>query len=499
MRHYSSNSFLRRSICAILIIFILLGQAAYASTAAKDESDLEYLQSVMDMIREQYKGDLTDSQLVEGAVGGMLNSLDDYTTYYTPKEADSFISSVTGVFGGIGISMEISDGYIFVSEVFHESPAENAGILQGDKIVAANGKSLIKATTDEAASIIRGEAGTVVKLGILRNGTSSVKYFNVTRKIIEVNPVTYEIRNGIGYIKLAMFNENANKFITKALNEIDRNKITKLVLDLRDNPGGEVSQAVAVAQKFVPKGLITKLDYKSAKYPDIEYNSYLDKPKYKLAVLVNGMSASASEIVSGAIQDTGVGKLVGTKTFGKAKFQGILSLLTPQAFLKYQQQYGINVVNGFDLEMFYGISPSKDEIAGYTKMTLGLYYTPKGRMIDGTGLTPDITAEDPKPVSDISINSIQKLTKTTKPGLNSQGTDVFNAEKLLKVIGYDIGNPDTTFDTKTVNALKAYQKKSGLSVSGILDYTTQNTLNAALLKLIAKYDKQYNAAVQVLN
>lgn len=498
MKPYTFKSYFRRSICAFLFVLLLPGQAVSASTAAEDERNLQYFQSIIDMIRDQYKGSVTDSQLVEGAVGGMLGSLDDYTTYYTLKEADAFMGSVTGVFGGIGISMEISGDYILVSKVFLASPAERAGILQGDKIVEANGKSLIKVAADEAASIIKGEAGTKVKLGILRNRSSSIKYIDVTREVIKINPVTYEIRNGIGYIKLEMFNENTDEFITKALAEMDRKKITKLILDLRDNPGGEVSQAVAVAQKFVPKGLITKLDYKSEKYTDVEYQSNLEKPKYKLAVLVNGMSASASEIVSGAIQDTGAGKLVGTKTFGKAKFQGLLPILTPEAFSKYEQQLGIKVVNGFDLQ-YYGVYPSNDEIAGYTKMTLGFYYTPKNRMIDGTGLTPDIKIEDPKPVSDIYINSIQKLTKTTKPGLNAQGIDVCNAEKLFKLMGYEIGTLDTTLDAKTVKAIKAYQKTLSLSISGVLDYKTQDALNAALVKLITKYDKQYSTALKLLN
>lgn len=498
MKPYTYKSLFGRSICAVLIVFLLIGQTAFASSAAEDERNLQYFQGIIDMIRDQYKGNATDNQLIEGAVRGMLDSLDDYTTYYTPKEADSFMGSVTGVFGGVGISMEVSGDYILVSKVFSASPAEKSGIIQGDKIVEADGKSLIKATADEAASIIKGVEGTKVKLGILRNGTSGVKYIEVTREIIRINPVTYEIRGSIGYIKLEMFNENTNEYITKALAEMDKNKITKLILDLRDNPGGEVSQAVAVAQKFVTKGLITKLDYKSEKYTDIEYNSYLEKPKYKLAVLVNGMSASASEIVSGAIQDTGAGKLVGTKTFGKAKFQGILPVLTPEAFSKYGQQLGISVVNGYDLQ-YYGINPTTDEIAGYTKMTLGYYYTPKGRMIDNTGLIPDIKVEDPKPVSEIYIGSIQKLTKTTKPGLNAQGIDVYNAEKLLKVLGYKIETLDTTLDAKTVKEIKAYQKISGLSISGVLDLKTQDALNASLLKLITKYDKQYNAAVQLLN
>lgn len=488
---------IKKYICICLAVFLLLSQPVFAATA--DETNLQYLQGIVDMIRDQYNGSFTDSQLVEGAVDGMLNSLDDYTTYYTPEEADSFMGTITGAFGGIGVTMEPSGNYVLVTEVFTGSPAEKAGILQGDKIIEADGKSLIRATTDKAASLIRGEVGTTVKLGLLRNNSNIIKYVDVTRAVIKVNPVTFEIINGIGCIKLEMFNENTDEFMTAALAEMDRNGITKLILDLRDNPGGQVGQAVAVAQKFVPKGLITRLDYKSEKYQDMEYRSYLEKPKYKLAVLVNGMSASASEIVSGAIQDTGAGKLIGTKTFGKAKFQGLLPILTPEAFLKYKKLYGVNITNGIDLQMYFGILPPEDEIMGYTKMTLGLYYTPKGRMIDGTGLLPDITAEDPKPVHSVYINDIHKLSNTTKPGLYSQGTDVYNAEMLLKALGYRIEEADNRLDEQTVKAVREYQKKEGLSITGVLDTKTQNALNSNLASLISAYDNQYNTAVQYLN
>lgn len=481
-----------------MILFLLLGQAAFAADAAADQNNQEYLQSVIDMIRDKYKGELTDDKLVQGAVKGMLGTLDPYTTYYNPKEADTFLGSITGVFGGIGVTLELSGDYVVVTKVFRASPAEKNGIIQGDKLVEADGKSLVKVTPDDAATLIKGSPGTKVKLGILRNGSNTIKYFEVVREIIRVNPVTYEIRNGIGYIKLEMFNENTDEYISQALAEMDKNKISKIVLDLRDNPGGEVGQAVLLAKNFVPNGLITKLDYKSENYADVEYNSDLGKAKYKLAVLVNGMSASASEIVSGAIQDTGAGKLVGTKTFGKAKFQGILPILTPEAFIKYSKQFGVKSVNGYDVEA-HGISLPKSEIAGYTKMTLGLYYTPKGRMIDGKGLIPDVPVADPKPVAEININSIQSLSKTTRTELNGQGNDVYNAEKILKVLGYNIGDLDTTLDAKTASALKGYQKAKKLTASGNLDFATQDALNAELLKLIVKYDVQYSAAVKTLN
>lgn len=496
MNVYLRKLRLGRIICSVLVIAVLLGQTAFAASD-QDSINLLYMEEIFELVRDQYEGGLSDSKLVDGAVRGIMNSLDDYTTYYTSEEKKVFVDSVSGIFGGIGISMEISGDYIVVSKVLAATPAEKAGILQGDKIVEADGVSLVGVTAEKAASVIKGDVGTVVKIGVLRNGNNKIRYFDIIREVIRVNPVTYEIRNDIGYIKLELFNENTEEYITKALEAMDENKITKIILDLRDNPGGEVAQATALAQKFVPKGIITKLDFHSARYDDLEYYSSLEKSKYKLAVLVNGMTASAAEIVAGAVQDTGAGKLVGTKTFGKAKFQSLIPILSRDAFIKYINQ-GILAVNGYDLQ-YHEIRPEEQDIAGYAKLTLGVYYTPKGRMIDGQGLVPDVAAEDTKPIFSININSIRKLTRTVEHGLNGQGIDVYNAEKLLKLMGYKITAIDNTLDSATVEELKSYQESSGLNANGILDKHTQAALNAELDRLIGKYDMQYAAAVNVLN
>lgn len=496
MKKYIRKFILTRIICTILIVFTILGQASLAATD-QDETDILYLRGILEMIRDQYKGDISDDELVYSAAKGMLESLDPYTVFYNNEETEEFVDTISGTFGGIGISMQISGDYIVIMQVFSDSPAEQAGLLQGDKIVEADGVSLVKEATDKAASLIKGEVGTKVKLGILRDGITVPKYFEVKREIINVNPVTYEIRGNIGYIRLDMFSSNSDEYVTDALSYMDRNNIKKIILDLRDNPGGEVSQAVEIARKFVPRGLITKLDYQSSRYRDISYYSDLDNPKYELAVLVNSNSASASEIVAGAIQDSGAGKLVGTKTFGKAKFQSLIPLLTLEAFEKYKTQ-GIFAVNGYDLQT-HGIYPASDEIAGYTKMSLGVYYTPNGRMIDGTGLEPDFAVDDPQPVSGIYINSIGRLTGEARIRLNGQGIDVFNSEMLLEIMGYKVQTPDNTLDIDTTAALREYQKDSGLPVTAILDKQTRTALNADLVKAILKYDMQYSTAVDLLN
>lgn len=486
-------------LISVIMLFAQPGFNIHVNAAENSDLDMDYLKGIMDMIKEKYRGQITDEQLIEGALKGMFNTMDPYTTYYTPEEANSFLSDMGGTYEGIGVMMEKINDYIVVAKVFQSSPAEKAGIIQGDIIVEVDGTSIVGASTDEAGSLIRGTAGTKVILGVIREGNKDIIRIEVTRSKVKINPVSYYIKDDIGYIKLDIFNANTNEFITKALNDMDSNNISKIILDLRNNPGGEVTQAVAVARKLVPEGLITKLDFKSQSMVDVEYYSYLKSPQYKLAVLVNGMSASASEILAGAIQDTGSGKLIGTKTFGKAKVQNLIPILTSDASQKYKDQLGVKLVDGFDLVSVYGIYPKDDEIMGWTKITTGVYYTPKNRMIDEKGLEPDIEIEDTSLVNGIDIRNIQTLTATSKPALNSENLEVYHAEMILKLLGYDVNSPDTKLDEKTFNAIKKFQKDSGLYPYGVMDFTTQKVLNRELDNMILKVDKQYTKAIEVLN
>lgn len=464
----------------------------------EDQTNSSYLESVMDMVNEKYKGQITQKKLIEGALKGMFDTMDPYTTYYTRDEAESFFGDMNGSYKGIGVMFSEFDGKFVVDKVFNSSPAEEAGILAGDIIVEVDGTSIIGVSSEEAASLIKGEEGTKVTLGIIRDGQDEIIRCEVTRKEIRVSPVSYYIKDGIGYIKLEMFNSNASESMNKAFEEMDKNNITKIILDLRDNPGGEVNQTVSIAKKLVPEGLITKLDYKSELQKDEEYYSSLKKLKYKLVVLVNEMSASASEILAGAIQDTGSGTLVGTKTFGKGKVQNVYPILTPEASKKYEQEFGVKIINGFDLFVSHGISPDDDEIMGWIKITTGEYYTPDGRMIDGKGLEPDIYVENEKTLGNINPKSISKLKKMSKPSLNTESTDVFNAESILLLSGYEVDTPDTLMDAKTVRAVADFQKDCGLFSYGVLDYTTQQALNDKLEELIVSTDRQYTRALELL-
>lgn len=480
-----------------LILTLVLPQAAFA--AETSNTDYEYLKSVMDMIKSKYKDKVTDAQLIEGALKGMFDTMDQYSVYFNNEEADQFLSDVGGKYGGIGVGVNQADEYILVTKVFSASPAEKAGIIAGDKIISVDGKSLIGVTIDQAVAWIKGDPGTEVTLGIMRNGQKSVLNIKVQRDEIKVNPVVYDIRDGIGYIKIDSFNANTEEYITQALSEMDANNITKIVLDLRNNPGGELDQAIDVSRHFIPEGLITKLNYKSDDYQDMQYSSSLKTLKYKLVVLVNKMSASASEVVAGAVQDRKAGTLVGTKTFGKSVVQTLIPMLTPEAYAKYEKQLGAKILNAFDLINKYQIRPTTDEVIGWSKLTVGEYVTPDGRVINKVGLEPDVKVEDYQIVKEIDVNNIQKLTRTIKLSINDEGIDVLNAEKILKLSGYDIDKPDTKLDEKTFKAIKKFQKDSGFSPYGVLDFTTQKALNDKLDKLILEIDKQYTKAVEILN
>ncbi len=489
---------LRKLIVIVLISCILFVQQVFAENSYQALSS-GYMQSVLDMIKGIYNGSVTDDKLLEGSLKGMFGTMDPYTVFYTPKEAQAFMDSMNGSYSGIGVSISLEDKYIVVNKVFRGSPAERAGINIGDRIVEAGGNSLVGVGTDVAVGFITGQPGTSVKLGIIKGGSSDKTYIEVKRESIQYNPVTYLIKNNIGYIKLDIFNSNAYQGVRETLDSFDKAGIKKIILDLRDNPGGEVDQAVAIAREFIPKGLITKLDFKSEDIKDVEYYSYLEAVKYKVAVLTNGQSASASEILAGAFQDTGAGTLIGTKTFGKAKVQNLLPLLTPQAFEKYQNQLGVKVVNAYELISKYGVSPTQDEIIGWTKITTGMYTTPKGRMIDLKGIEPDKSVEDKRIVNGIDVSSIQKLPETRKPKLNDTGSDILNAERILKASGYFSGTPDFTFGSDTSSAIAKFQRDSGGYAYGVMDFNTQKWLNSKLDELVKKYDTQYAKAVEVLN
>jgi carboxyl-terminal processing protease len=300
------------------------------------------------------------------------------------------------------------------------------------------------------------------------------------------------------YIKLESFSGNSAYFFDQALNEMDNRGIIKMILDLRNNPGGEVSQAVAIARKLVRRGVITKLDFKSEDAKDVTYYSFLYKPKYIPAVLINGNSASASEILASAIQDSKDGFLVGSKTYGKGVVQNMYPVLKPEAYEKYMALYGESIVDGYQWANNHGVVISEADLIGWVKITTGHYLTRNGRTIHNIGVIPDFEVDDYHLVNGIDIQSIKLLSHDNDIQLNGAGNDVYSAEKILTVKGIEIDAPDNILDNKTSEALKLFQEEKGIPVTGVLDKMTKAALNEELTKLRIEIDRQYSKALELL-
>lgn len=485
-------------LAVVVLLCTLSVQIVGAQLLLNPSTDAQYVEGMIKLVNDVYQGPATDNALIEGAVKGIMESLDDYSSYYTPEEADAFFGDIGGTFSGIGVTIENREGSIVIVSIIRDTPAERAGLIPFDVITSVDGVSVSGMSTEEVATLIKGDSGTTVELGIKR-GNNAIKTYKITRETITISPVTYEIKdNGVGYIKLETFSSNAYSYFSEALDYMDANHITKIILDLRGNPGGDVSQVVAIARRLVPAGLITKLNFKEEGREDEEYYSVMEETKYKLAVLVNEGSASASEILAGAIQDREVGPLIGVNTYGKAQVQNILPLLSPEAYLKYKAETGANILNAYELIADYGMDVYNNELMGWVKITTGVYTTPSGRLIDSAGITPNIYIEDPEAVNGIYPNQLSKLSETGSYVKDNTAADVYYAEKVLKILGYYILTPDTTLDIVTYRALRLFQADKGLTADGVLNIATQKILNVELEKSLLKYDKQYSKAMEYL-
>ena len=307
-----------------------------------------------------YEDEIDTEALVEGIYAGYTASLGDpYTTYYDEEATREFMKSISGEFGGIGATVlkKADEDEIMISEVYEESPAERAGLKAGDVLIQADGHAVSGRDLDTVVSWISGEPGTDVELRILRDGEEMD--VTVTRDIIETQTVEYEMKeDGIGYIRVEEFDKVTYDQFKAALDDLEGQGMDSLIIDLRGNPGGQLTTVTDMLKLFLPEGVIvsTKDKYGNTDEITCDGDHEFKKP---LAVLVDGNSASASEIFSAAIQDYGVGTIVGTQTYGK----GVV-------------QQTIDLGDGTCM-----------------KVTISEYYTPSGRSINGTGVTPDVEVE----------------------------------------------------------------------------------------------------------
>ena len=345
------------------------------------ETKLSYLKKLID---ETYLHDVKEKDLNEGIYKGYVEGLgDQYSAYYDKKETKELTESLDGSFSGIGAVMtqDASSGVISITRAYDDAPAKKAGIKAGDVLYRVEEKTATGKDLDKVVSWIKGKKGTKVNLTLLRGTNSDKIKVTATRDVINVETVKYKVlENQIGYISISEFDSVTGAQFAKALKQLQKKNIEGLVVDLRNNPGGSLSTVCDILDSILPKGLIVYTKDKNGKKEE-----YTSDEKHRLnlpmSVLVNGQSASASEIFAGAVQDYGKAEIIGTQTYGKGVVQNL-----------------------FDL---------KDGTC--VKLTTSEYFTPKGRNIDGKGITPDVkieykyNAKDPK-----ADNQLDKAVSVVK-------------------------------------------------------------------------------------
>ena len=346
----------------LIYLFIIL--LNFSDAKAEDDKEvykhLNLFGEAFEKIKNNYVEEVSSKELVEAAIEGMLSSLDPHSTFLNTDELKELKVQTKGEFGGLGIEVTLENGFVKVISPIDDTPASRAGILAGDLITHLDDEPVLGMTLSEAVSIMRGKAGSKIKLTVNREENKTLQIV-ITRAVIELKAVKAKIQNNIGYIRVSSFNQKVDTQIIKAISKFKKNnKIIGYVLDLRNNPGGLLDQAVNVTDIFLDRGEIVstrgRFERDGSRFNAIKTDLTDGLP---LVVLINQGSASASEIVAGALQDHKRAIIMGTKSFGKGSVQTIL--------------------------------PSGENVA--LKLTTAKYYTPLGRSIQKTGIDPDILVE----------------------------------------------------------------------------------------------------------
>ena len=486
--------FLNRRAGAACLLAVTLAVSPVSASAWSGD----YLEAVKNFVQEMHLEEHSDAQLLEGALKGMFSSMDPYSSFMNREETKTYEASLSGQFSGIGASLEAAavQGGVRITYIYPESPAEKAGLHDGDILLKANGTSLAGMKPEDAATLIRGTAGTAVTLVYRRGAAEST--ITVIRGAIRIAPVTWRIEGLNGYVRISQFSSGMSEELAAALAGFRKAGVKKLILDLRDNPGGYVGEAVSAGRQLLPPGTIVSLDYRSERFSDVTYTTESPDPGWRIAVLTNENTASAAEILAGAIQDADNGFLIGKKTYGKGVVQSMFMLLTPEAQAKYAGQYQDTFVTDLEWASYYGVNVQPDEVLGLAKVTTGRYLTRNGRALDKEGLLPDAEAENRTSVHEVDISYCEPVQTGTALSVGAYAPAVRQAETILKAEGSFAGYPDRTFDAATATAIRSYQGKVGLTVNGQLDAATQAALNRRLSAMRSANDPQYALAVKAL-
>ena len=356
----------------LIFLMVFVSVNVFASDKIKRENE-DLLQSVIKLVQDEYIDETVEDEIVESAINGMLQSLDPHSLYLNQKDFKELTSDTKGEFGGLGIEVTMEKGLVKVISPIDKTPAERAGIIEGDFITHINKDPILGKSLSEAVSLMRGKPNTEIEITIAREGLDEGFDLKLIREVIKVPGVLVSIKgegNDIGYVRVSSFNEKTSDELYKEIIKFEfnpNNQIKSYILDLRRNPGGLLSQAIQVTNFFLDEGNIVstkrpRFDKIINEYKAKKGDLIFGKP---LLVIVNGGSASASEIVAGALQDNKRAIILGTKTFGKGSVQTLFPLEKSNLF-------------------------SPNDLYGAVKLTTAEYFTPSGRSIQARGIEPDI-------------------------------------------------------------------------------------------------------------
>ena len=394
----------------VLGLTLAIGHSVYA---LKDDQDIpfEELQAfseVFSRIKSDYVESVDDKTLIEDAIRGMLGGLDPHSSYLNTTEFDDLKIGTTGQFGGLGIEVSMENGFVKVISPIDDTPASRAGVQASDLIIMLDDKQVKGMTLNDAVKIMRGEPNTDIKLTIIREGVSKPLVITITREIIRVKSVKNRmLEPGYGYVRITNFQSRTTTDLLKAISDLQKeSKLEGLVLDLRNNPGGVLNGAVGVSDAFIDTGLIVytegRIEDSSHRYIATPGDSLNGAP---LVILINGGSASASEIVAGAMQDHKRAIIMGTKSFGKGSVQTIQELRNGSA----------------------------------VKLTTARYFTPNGRSIQATGIVPDIklrtlkiSSDDEKERALLSESDLQGRLSNPNGETDTKAEDTNKSDELAE-------------------------------------------------------------------
>jgi carboxyl-terminal processing protease len=407
------------------VIFVVMALGAYAVAQHPNDSIYSLVKLSSDIafrINARYVDDINVKDLVYSGIRGMLDKLDPFSEFLEKTDYDNLMEMTSGKYSGLGMTIFLKDNWVTVMSTMEGTPAYRMGIRSGDKIVKIDGQTTKGMSTQAASKMMRGDAGTTVALGIEREGVAEPLDYTVERAVITIKTVPFTgiiNQNGkkIGYIRLSRFGEDADTEIESAVSEMSKKNVDGLIFDLRSNGGGLLSQAVMVANYFLPKG--AEVVYTRGRTPDQNNEHYATRdammPNVPLTVLVNDMTASASEIVAGAIQDADRGVIVGNTTFGKGLVQQVytltdgtaLKLTTAKWYVpsgRCIQKSSRNTRHPEDLTEADSIQTPADSTAAADSTKLEIFHTKGGRLVyGGGGITPDIVVE-PETLTSIELN-----------------------------------------------------------------------------------------------